>query len=112
MGKLVLIGIVDAKTEDHVQAFRDWYLGNHVEDTFNCPNVTGVRCFKAEKPFKGDVPGGYITMYEFEGEDAEAAEKILNAYQADPNGWAQRQPNNNSMQIIGSGWYTEQVKFG
>lgn len=112
MGKLVLIGLIEPKTEDHVQAFKDWYLGNHVEDTFNCPNVTAVRCFKALKGFLGEPPAGYITVYEFEGEDAVAAQKILDAYQADPKGWDKRQPNNQSMKIIGAGWYEEEVAFG
>jgi hypothetical protein len=112
MGKLVLIGLVEPKTQDHVQAFKDWYLDNHVEDTFNCPNVTAVRCFKALKGFLGEPPAGYITVYEFEGEDAVAAQKILDAYQADPKGWDKRQPNNQSMKIIGAGWYEEEVAFG
>ena len=112
MGKLVLIGLVEPKTEDHVQAFKDWYLDNHVEDTFNCPNVTAVRCFKALKGFLGEPPAGYITVYEFEGDDAVAAQKILDAYQADPKGWDKRQPNNQSMKIIGAGWYAEEVAFG
>ena len=111
MGKLVLIGLVEPKDGDHVQAFKDWYLGNHVEDTFNCPNVSAVRCFKAEKDFKGGMPAGYITIYEFEGDDAVAAQKVLDAYQADPEGWDKRQPNNNSMKIVGSGWYREEVAF-
>ncbi|MEN3952807.1 hypothetical protein [Iodidimonas sp. SYSU 1G8] len=112
MGKLVLIGLVEPKTQDHVQAFKDWYLDNHVEDTFNCPNVTAVRCFKALKGFLGEPPAGYITVYEFEGDDAVAAQKILDAYQADPKGWDKRQPNNQSMKIIGAGWYEEEVVFG
>ncbi len=111
MGKLVLIGLIEPKTDDHIQAFKDWYLGNHVEDTFNCPNVTAVRCFKSLKGFLGEPPAGYITIYEFEGDDAVAAQKVLDAYQADPKGWDKRQPNNQSMKIIGAGWYQEEIAF-
>ena len=110
--KLVLVGLVQPKSGDLVEAFRDWYLGNHIEDTWNCPNVKSVRCFKAVRGFLGEPPSGYLTMYEFEGEDAEAAEKILAAYQSDPDSWGQRRPNNGSMQIVGAGWYEEEVSFG
>ena len=30
--KLVLVGLVEPETEDHVAAFNEWYLGNHIED--------------------------------------------------------------------------------
>lgn len=109
--KLILVGLVQEKSPDLKQAFEDWYLGNHVEDTFNCPNVKSVSCFKATKGFMGESPSGYITIYEFEGEDAEAAEKILGAYQADPDGWDKRLPNNDSMGIVGAGWYLEELSF-
>jgi len=109
--KLILMGLVEPKSEAQVPAFDSWYLGNHVEDTFNCPNVKAVTCYRSERGFLGKAPAGYLTVYEFEGQDAEAAEKILNAYQQDPNGWAQRQPGNDSMAIIGAGWYSEAVKF-
>ena len=110
--KLVLVGLVQPKSPDHEADFESWYLGNHIEDTFNCPNMKAVRCFKAAKGFLGDAPSGYITIYEAEGEDADAAEKILNAYQADPNAWPDRQPGNDSMEIVGAGWYLEEVSFG
>ncbi|MXW50003.1 MAG: hypothetical protein F4Z84_07080, partial [Gammaproteobacteria bacterium] len=80
--KLVLVGLVQPESEDLVEAFNEWYLGNHVEDTYNCPNITSVRCFKAARGFMGDPPSQYLTIYEFEGEDAEQAERVLAAYQA------------------------------
>ncbi len=109
--KLILVGLVEPETEDHVAAFNEWYLGNHVEDTFNCPNIKSVRCFKAVRGFLGDPPSGYLTIYEFEGEDAAEAERVLGDYQADPKSWPKRQPNNNSMKIVGAGWYAEEVAF-
>ena len=109
--KLVLVGLVEPK-KDMVEAFNEWYLGNHVEDTFNCPNITSVRCFKAQKGFLGDAPSGYLTIYEFEGQDADTAERLLGDYQSDPDAWAKREPNNDSMEIVGAGWYLEEVVFG
>ncbi|MBT7334441.1 MAG: hypothetical protein HN856_08725 [Gammaproteobacteria bacterium] len=109
--KLVLIGLVQPE-QDQEEAFRQWYLGNHVEDTFNCPSISSVRCFKAAKGFLGAPPSEYLTIYEFIGEDADAAEEALAAYQADPDGWSQRLPNNNSMAVVGAGWYHEALSFG
>ena len=77
--KLVLVGLVQPESEDLVEAFNQWYLGNHVEDTYNCPNVKSVRCFKAARGFMGAPPSQFLTIYEFEGEDAEAAEQVLAA---------------------------------
>ena len=108
---LILMGLVEPKTQDDVAAFNSWYLGNHIEDTFNCPNIKAVRCYRAERGFLGKVPAQFLTVYEFEGDDAEAAEKILGAYQANPDGWAKREPNNDSMAVVGAGWYSEAVAF-
>ena len=108
--KLILMGLVQPK-KDKVEAFREWYLGNHVEDTYNCPNVKSVRCFEAVRGFLGDPPSGYLTIYEFEGEDAEQAERVLGQYQADPKAWSKRQPSNDSMEIVGAGWYQEALAF-
>ncbi len=109
-GRLVLVGLVQPK-KDRVEAFREWYLGNHVEDTYNCPNVKSVRCFEAVRGFLGDPPSGYLTIYEFEGEDAEEAERVLAKYQQDPTAWDKRMPSNDSMEIVGAGWYREELAF-
>ena len=95
-----------------MEAFNEWYLGNHVEDTYNCPNITSVRCFKAARGFMGDPPSQYLTIYEFEGRMRSRPERVLAAYQADPDGWSKRQPNNNSMAVVGAGWYHEELAFG
>lgn len=110
--KLVLIGLVQPESDDAVAAFNDWYLGNHIEDTFNCPRITKATCYKAVKGFMGEPPSGYLTIYEFIGEDAVEAEQALGAYQADPDSYPARQPNNGSMAVVGAGWYEEEMTFG
>lgn len=110
--KLILMGLVEPTGVDAVEAFNQWYLGNHVEDTYNCPQVSSVRSFRAVKGFLGDAPAEYLTIYEFIGSDADAAEKALAEYQSNPNGWDQRQPNNNSMSVVSAGWYEEAIAFG
>lgn len=102
----MLAGLVEPK-KDRVEAFNEWYLGNHVEDTFNYPKITSLRCFKA--PWR--CPSAYLSIYEFEGEDAEAAEKILGEYQADTNAWPKRKPNSDSMEIAGAGRYLKVLAF-
>ena len=48
----------------------------------------------------GAAPSEYLTIYEFEGEDAQEAERILGVYQSDPNSWDGREPNNDSMEVV------------
>ena len=108
--KLILMGLIKP-SQDAREAFNEWYLGNHVEDTFNCPNISAVRCFKAVRGYLGDPPGEYLTIYEFTGDDAVEAERILEQYQADPDAWSKRQPANDSVEVIGCGWYAEEISF-
>jgi len=110
--KLILMGLIEPETEDLVEAFNEWYLGNHVEDTSNCPNITSARCFKAVQGFLGESPGAYLSIYEFEGEDVDEAGRILDQYQADPDAYPPREPANGSVKTLGAGWYEEVVAFG
>ena len=107
----MLIGLVQPKA-DMVEACNDWYLGNHVEDTYNAPHITSARCYRAVRGFVTDAPSGYLTIYEFTGTDAEEAERLLGEYQSDPEGWAERRPNNGSLEIVSAGWYEEHLTFG
>ena len=109
--KLILMGLIEPEA-DMEQAFKDWYLGNHVEDTYHCPNISSARCFKLVKGFMDASPGDYLTIYEFEGEDAEEAERILNEYQADPDSYPPRLPANDSVKVLSTGWYEEELGFG
>ena len=110
--KLVLAALVQAK-KDHVEAFKEWYLGNHIEDAYNCPIVSTARCFRAAHPFnETEPPSGYLTLYEFIGEDAVAAEKSFSEYLANPDAYADRLPSNGSLEVLGVGWYQEELTFG
>jgi len=111
--KFTLIGIVEPATEDLVEAFNQWYLGNHVEDTYRAPVVTSARILRATKSFLDFAPpGAYIALYEMEGESAAGVEAALLNYQQDPAGWSERQPNNGSLGVIGAGFYEEVLSFG
>lgn len=110
--KLVLLGLVGPKNDSAIDAFKDWYLENHIEDTARCPEVRSARSYRAVKGFLGEPPAPYFTVYEFAGADAEAAEAALAVYQQDPQGWRNRQPGNDSMAVMGAGWYEEVLEFG
>ena len=51
--KLILMGLVEPQSEDLVEAFNQWYLGNHVEDTYNCPNVKSVQVLQGRAGLSG-----------------------------------------------------------
>jgi hypothetical protein len=102
--KLVLIGLVEPQA-DMVEAFNEWFLSNHVEDTFNAPHIATARCYRAVRDFAGPAPSGYVTIYELTGSDAEQAERVLGEYQRNPDAYPAREPTNGSLKIIGAGWY-------
>ena len=110
MAKMVLIGMVEPQPGKEKE-FEDWYLGNHVEDTANCPNILAGTVYKLAKGFAGTTPAGYVTIYEFDEDDAEHAEKILAEYQRNPAAWPARLPGNGSLKIVGAGWYRFEEAF-
>ena len=110
MAQLILVGLVEPQA-DMEEAFNEWYLGNHVEDTSRAPHVQLARCYRAVKGFLGDAPSGYLAIYEVTTDDAAEAERILGEYQRDPDAWSERQPGNGSLKVIGAGWYEEVLAF-
>ena len=46
-----------------------------------------------------------MTIYELTGSDAEQAERVLGEYQRNPDAYPAREPTNESLKIIGAGWY-------
>ena len=106
MAKLILVGMVEPNPGMEAE-YDDWYLGNHVEDTANCPHITRGTVYRKVRDFAGTTPAGNITIYEFDCDDAAEAEQILARYQSDPSAWPERRPGNGSLKIVGAGWYVE-----
>jgi hypothetical protein len=104
MAKLILVGMVEPNPGMEA-AYDDWYLGNHVEDTANCPAILSGTVYRKVRDFAGTSPAGNITIYEFDCDSAEEAEQILATYQRDPNSYPDRRPGNGSLKIVGAGWY-------
>ena len=109
--KLVLIGLVEPQV-DMVDAFNEWYLGNHVEDTFHAPHITAARCYRSVRDFANGAPSEYVTIYELTGDDAAEAERVLGEYQRDAEAYPAREPANGSLKVVGAGWYEEVMSFG
>jgi hypothetical protein len=104
MAKLILVGMVEPNPGME-KDFDDWYLGNHVEDTANCPSILNGTVYRLARGFAGTTPSGYLTIYEFDEDDPEEAERKLAEYQRNPESWAGRLPGNGSLKIVGAGWY-------
>ncbi|MBN1613625.1 MAG: hypothetical protein JW950_04070 [Deltaproteobacteria bacterium] len=111
MAKMILVGLVEPEDPGSQEAFEAWYLGNHVEDTTNCPGFLSGTVWRLERAFAGTAPAGYLTIYEVDAEDPKEAEKILGRYQRDPEAWPKRLPPNGSLKILGAGWYRLDRRF-
>ena len=104
MAKLILCGMVEPVPGKEAE-FEEWYVGNHVEDTANCPAILSGTLYKLERGFAGTVPSGYLAIYEFDEDDPVVAEEKLALYQRDPAAFPGRLPGNGSLRIVGAGWY-------
>ncbi|MFC1896551.1 hypothetical protein ACFL0Q_07840 [Thermodesulfobacteriota bacterium] len=111
MAKLILVGLVEPKDADSQKAFEEWYLGNHVEDTANCPGFLSGTVYRLDRSFAGTAPSQYLTIYEVDADDPKEAEKILIDYQRNPDAWPARLPQNDSLKIVGAGWYRFERAF-
>jgi hypothetical protein len=106
MSRFILIGLVAPTSEETRQAFDDWYLGNHIEDTALCPKFISGTVYRLRGKHIGiDAPSEYMAIYEVEAESYEEAERVLNEWQSDPNAWEGRLPNNGSLKVDAAGWY-------
>lgn len=114
MPQFLLIGLYEPPTEKDQAAFDEWFVDQHIEDTTHCPNFIRGRVFKLAGPhLDGKTVSNYISVYEVEAPSYEEAEKVLNAWQADPNAWSGRARHLETMKkhgamplkVNGSGWY-------
>ena len=114
MPQFLLIGLCEPPDDDAQAAFDEWFVDQHIEDTTHCPNFVRGRVFRLAGPhLDGETVSRYISVYEVEAPSYEEAERVLNAWQADPNAWAGRKHhletaekfNAMPLKIKGSGWY-------
>ena len=114
MAKFLLIGLCEPPTSDHQAGFDEWFVGQHIEDTARCPNFVRGSVYKLSGPhLDGETASGYLSVYEVEAGSYEEAERVLNAWQSDPDAWEGRATHWRTAQrlggmplkVKGSGWY-------
>ncbi len=114
MPSFVLIGLCEPPTPEDAAAFEEWFLGQHIEDTAKCPNFVRGRVFKLAGPhLELETPAAYLSLYEVEAPSYAEAERVLNAWQADPEAWPGRARHLQTAErlgemplaVKGSGWY-------
>ena len=114
MPEFMLIGLCEPQNEENQAAFDEWFVDQHIEDTTKCPGFVRGRVFKLSGPHLDiETPSRYLSVYEVEAESYEEAERILNAWQADPDAWPGRAHHWQTMAkhgeipmaVRGSGWY-------
>ncbi len=114
MAQFLLIGLVEPSDKNGQQAFEEWFIDQHIEDTSLCPNFVRGRVYELKGPHLDiDTPTRYLSVYEVEADSYEEAERVLNAWQADQHAWPGRQHHLQTaqrlggipMQIGGAGWY-------
>ena len=119
MARFVLIGLCEPPDEEAQEAFDEWFVNQHVEDTAKCPNFIRGTVFKLSGPHgNGETASGYLSLYEVEAESYDEAESTLNAWQRDPDAWEGRQKHRDTgakfggipLRVKGSGWY-EQINY-
>ncbi len=119
MPKFVLIGLCEPTSEDAQEAFDEWFVDQHIEDTAKCPNFIRGSVFKLSGPHgNGETVSGYLSLYEVEADSYDEAETTLNAWQRDPDAWEGRKHHRETgeklggipIAVNGSGWY-ELIKY-
>ena len=114
MPSFILIGLCEPVSDKHQVAFDEWFVEQHIEDTAKCPQVKKGSVYKLSGPHLNfDTKAAYLSLYEVQAESYEEAERVLNAWQADPEAWEGRQHHVETMErlgdipmnINGSGWY-------
>ena len=68
MPKFVLIGLCEPTGPDAQEAFDEWFVDQHIEDTAKCPNFIRGSVFKLSGPHgNGETVSGYLSLYEVGG---------------------------------------------
>ena len=113
--RFILIGLCEPINDspETLAGFQEWFVEQHVEDVSHTPNFVRSRVYA----LRGQHLGGatytdYISFYEVDAPSWEEAEKVLNAWQRDPNAWEGRANHTETGQRVGgvlscpgSGWY-------
>ena len=114
MPQFLLIGLCEPPGAADQAKFDEWFVDQHIEDTAHCPNFIRGRVYKLSGPhLDGVTVSNYISVYEVEAPTYAEAERVLNAWQENPNAWAGRKKHLDTaarmgampLKIIGSGWY-------
>ena len=114
MPQFLLIGLCEPPRAEDQAAFDEWFVDQHIEDTTHCPNFIRGRVYKLAGPhLDGKTVSNYISVYEVEADSYAEAERVLNAWQADPQAWAGRahhlatakKHGSMPLKVNGSGWY-------
>ena len=114
MARFVLIGLCEPTGPEGQEAFDEWFVQQHIEDTAKCPNFIRGSVFKLSGPHgNGETVSGYLSLYEVEAPSYEEAEATLNAGQRNPDAWEGRKLHRETgeklgglpWRVNGSGWY-------
>ena len=114
MPSYMLIGLCEPLNDSNQDAFDEWFIDQHIEDTTQCPNFVRGRVFKLSGPHLDiETPSKYLSVYEVEAESYKEAERVLNEWQATPDAWEGRAHHMATMEkhgeipmaVRGSGWF-------
>jgi hypothetical protein len=120
MPRFILLGLVEPPSPDHQEAFDEWFVGQHVEDTARCPNFVSGGAYKLAGGHLGSsAVSQYISVYEVDAPSYEEAERVLNEWQRNPDAWEGRQLHRDTgqkygtipLKVVGSGWYELQSEY-
>ena len=113
--RFILIGLCEPVNDDPETraGFDEWFVNQHVEDVSHTPGHVRSRVYELRgKHGNGPTYTEYISFYEVDASSWEEAEKVLNAWQRDPNAWEGRANHSatgkrvgNVLSCPGSGWY-------
>jgi hypothetical protein len=113
--RFILIGLCQPANDkpETLAGFKEWFVNQHVEDVAHTPGFVRGRVYELRGPHgKGATYTKYISLYEADAPNWEQAEKVLNAWQRNPNAWEGRANHTATGKRVGSvlscpgsGWY-------